>query len=127
MFLLQADRWYYIDDGPLFETLPHLIDHYRKHMDGLPVLLMEPVPSSHDVRAAAPVPPKPTLPSFPMPGNFPPITGRPKPPPRPSGKSVSFARHFPRLSSPLQSKLHHYVSILYFDDDLAKVLLLDLQ
>ena len=40
----QCDRWFYIDDGPLFETLPHVIDHYSRCADGLPVLLKTPVP-----------------------------------------------------------------------------------
>ena len=42
--LWQCDRWFYIDDGPLFETLPHVIDHYSRCADGLPVLLKTPVP-----------------------------------------------------------------------------------
>lgn len=42
--LLQSDRWFYIDDGPLFETLPHVIDHYSRCADGLPVLLQMAVP-----------------------------------------------------------------------------------
>ncbi|XP_032240951.1 tyrosine-protein kinase HTK16 isoform X2 [Nematostella vectensis] len=40
----RSDRWFYIDDGPLFETLPHVIDHYSKSADGLPVLLQFAVP-----------------------------------------------------------------------------------
>ena len=40
----QSDRWFYIDDGPLFETLPHVIDYYSRCADGLPVLLKMAVP-----------------------------------------------------------------------------------
>lgn len=40
----RSDRWFYIDDGPLFETLPHVIDHYSRCADGLPVLLQMAVP-----------------------------------------------------------------------------------
>lgn len=40
----RSDRWFYIDDGPLFETLPHVIDHYSRCADGLPVLLKMAVP-----------------------------------------------------------------------------------
>ena len=43
--LLKSDRWFYIDDGPLFETLPHIIDHYSRCADGLPVLLKMALPS----------------------------------------------------------------------------------
>jgi len=49
----RADRWLYIDDGPLFDTLPHLVDHYIKHSDGLPTILKEAIPSS-----LPPVPPE---------------------------------------------------------------------
>jgi len=41
---VQSDRWFYIDDGPLFETLPHVIDHYSRCADGLPVLLKMALP-----------------------------------------------------------------------------------
>ena len=41
---IQSDRWFYIDDGPLFETLPHVIDHYSRCADGLPVLLKMALP-----------------------------------------------------------------------------------
>lgn len=90
---LQADRWYYIDDGPLFETLPHLVDHYIKHMDGLPVLLMEPIPPTHNVRPPVSVPPpRQALPTVPVSSKPSPAGGRPKPPPpRPSLKRVSCA------------------------------------
>lgn len=40
----RSDRWFYIDDGPLFETLPHVIDHYSRCADGLPVLLKMALP-----------------------------------------------------------------------------------
>lgn len=34
------DTTYYIDDGPFFESLEHLIDHYCRIPDGLPMTLM---------------------------------------------------------------------------------------
>lgn len=34
------DTTYYIDDGPFFESLEHLIDHYCRIPDGLPTTLM---------------------------------------------------------------------------------------
>ena len=34
-----APKFYFIDDGPYFRTLPHLIEHYTKYADGLPGLL----------------------------------------------------------------------------------------
>jgi hypothetical protein len=37
---LKGDRWFYIDDGPLFETLPHLVDYYGALADGLPHQLL---------------------------------------------------------------------------------------
>jgi len=52
----RADRWFYIDDGPLFETLPHLVDHYMKHSDGLPTILKEAIPSS-----ISRIPPRPSV------------------------------------------------------------------
>ena len=96
----QADRWYYIDDGPLFETLPHLIDHYCKHMDGLPVLLQQAVPPSLDVRAPLPIPSRPALPTGQVPGKAPPPSGKRKPPPRPIPTRVS------------STSLHLFVSLI---------------
>lgn len=68
--LPQSDRWFYIDDGPLFETLPHVIDHYSRCADGLPVLLRMAVsPDGNPPMAVqnVPVPParKRTLPAMP--------------------------------------------------------------
>ena len=40
----QGDLWYFIDDGPLFDSLPAVIDHYMMFVDGLPTLLRYPVP-----------------------------------------------------------------------------------
>jgi len=40
----QSDRWFYIDDGPMFETLEQVIDHYSMFADGLPTVLTKPVP-----------------------------------------------------------------------------------
>lgn len=36
--------WYFIDDGPLFDSLPAVVDHYMMFVDGLPTLLKCPVP-----------------------------------------------------------------------------------
>ncbi len=41
----QSDLWYFIDDGPLFDSLPAVIDHYMLFQDGLPTLLRYPVNS----------------------------------------------------------------------------------
>lgn len=42
------DQWFYIDDGPMFETLEHIIEHYMRFSDGLPTCLKTPVrPQSH--------------------------------------------------------------------------------
>ena len=40
---LQGDLWYFIDDGPLFDSLPSVVDHYMLFPDGLPTLLRYPV------------------------------------------------------------------------------------
>ena len=40
----QGDLWYFIDDGPLFDSLPAVVDHYMLFVDGLPTLLRYPVP-----------------------------------------------------------------------------------
>ena len=37
------EKLYYIDDGPYFRRLSHLIDHYSKYEDGLPCALRRPV------------------------------------------------------------------------------------
>ena len=37
-------KYYFIDDGPYFRSLPHLIEHYMKYEDGLPGLLTKPIP-----------------------------------------------------------------------------------
>jgi hypothetical protein len=34
------DMTYYIDDGPYFNSLEHLIDHYCRIPDGLPTILI---------------------------------------------------------------------------------------
>ena len=55
----QADRWFYIDDGPLFETLPHLVDHYLQYADGLPCVIKIPVssPDNRNLTKRSPLPP----------------------------------------------------------------------
>lgn len=43
----QQQRFYFIDDGPYFRSLSHLIEHYTKYEDGLPGILTKPIhPSS---------------------------------------------------------------------------------
>jgi hypothetical protein len=37
-------KYYFIDDGPYFRSLSHLIEHYMKYEDGLPGLLTKPIP-----------------------------------------------------------------------------------
>lgn len=54
----RADRWFYIDDGPLFETLPHLVDHYIQYSDGLPTVLKKPV-GIHSTGPPLKLPPRP--------------------------------------------------------------------
>lgn len=44
--LSQGDLWYFIDDGPLFDSLGAVIDHYMLFPDGLPTLLRFPVSPS---------------------------------------------------------------------------------
>lgn len=41
-----TNKYYFIDDGPYFKTLSHLIEHYSKYEDGLPGLLTKPIQSS---------------------------------------------------------------------------------
>ncbi|XP_066920050.1 tyrosine-protein kinase HTK16-like [Clytia hemisphaerica] len=69
----RADRWFYIDDGPLFETLPHLVDHYLQYADGLPCVIKIPVPSpeNRNLTKRSPLPPPPAQghPQSPLPGN----------------------------------------------------------
>lgn len=53
----RADRYFFIDDGPLFDSLGHLIDHYMKYTDGLCILLKKPIPVT---RRTVPLPPIPS-------------------------------------------------------------------
>lgn len=41
----ESDLWYFIDDGPLFDSLPAVMDHYMMFQDGLPTVLRHPVNS----------------------------------------------------------------------------------
>lgn len=41
--LSAPQRYYYIDDGPYFRNLSHLVEHYSKYEDGLPGLLLKPI------------------------------------------------------------------------------------
>ncbi|XP_065056009.1 tyrosine-protein kinase HTK16-like [Rhopilema esculentum] len=99
----RADRWYYIDDGPLFETLPHAVDHYSTHMDGLPVLLREAVPPSTETRPAQAPPSRsgPWNSAAPRASPKPPVGSKPLPMPRANLKHVEDdnAGDFNRASS----------------------------
>ncbi|XP_035791172.1 tyrosine-protein kinase Shark-like isoform X2 [Anopheles albimanus] len=54
-FIIQRQQdWLYIDEGPFMNSLEHLIDHYSRFSDGLPVNLRFPVPPR----------PKPPIPGF---------------------------------------------------------------
>ena len=46
MYVLQSDRWHFIDDGPLFDNLEGCIDHYMLFPDGLPTILRHAVSPS---------------------------------------------------------------------------------
>lgn len=39
--LSAQQRYFYIDDGPYFRNLSHLVEHYSKYEDGLPGLLLK--------------------------------------------------------------------------------------
>ncbi|XP_006819141.1 tyrosine-protein kinase HTK16-like [Saccoglossus kowalevskii] len=41
--IVHKDDMYYIDDGPLFQTLENLVEHYTRYDDGLPGMLGQPV------------------------------------------------------------------------------------
>lgn len=41
--LSNNNKYYFIDDGPYFKSLPSLIEHYTKYEDGLPGLLTKPI------------------------------------------------------------------------------------
>lgn len=49
----ESDRWYFIDDGPLFDSLPAVIEHYMLFTDGLPTLLRFSVPPGDNTRGAS--------------------------------------------------------------------------
>lgn len=57
-------KWYYIDDGPLFTSLEYLIDYYCRCSDGLPYELRTPImckpKTPIDRRPPVPVPPVPS-------------------------------------------------------------------
>lgn len=42
-------RYYFIDDGPYFRSLAHLVEHYSKYEDGLPGILTRPVAPNVDI------------------------------------------------------------------------------
>ena len=41
-----GNKYYFIDDGPYFKSLPNLIEHYTKYEDGLPGILTKSIHSS---------------------------------------------------------------------------------
>jgi serine/threonine protein kinase len=41
-----SGKHYFIDDGPYFRSLAHLIEHYSKYEDGLPGVLTKPISAS---------------------------------------------------------------------------------
>uniref|UniRef100_A0A182WE56 Tyrosine-protein kinase n=1 Tax=Anopheles minimus TaxID=112268 RepID=A0A182WE56_9DIPT len=54
-FIIQRQQeWLYIDEGPYMNSLEHLIEHYTRFSDGLPINLRFPVPPG----------PKPPIPAF---------------------------------------------------------------
>ena len=57
-FFFFQNGYYFIDDGPLLESLEHVIDYYSRMQDGLPTVLQIPVPPK----------PKPPVPEFPRHG-----------------------------------------------------------
>lgn len=57
-FSFEQGNYFFIDDGPLFESMEHVIDYYSRMQDGLPTVLQSPVPPR----------PKPPLPEFPRHG-----------------------------------------------------------
>ncbi|XP_077988319.1 tyrosine-protein kinase HTK16-like [Glandiceps talaboti] len=110
------DIYYVIDDGPYFETLQHLVEHYTRYDDGLPGKLEQPVPPKKPlpkltppsmkrferntdlenrppppvpVQDLSPTPPPPTSPPPPPPTTKPQIRPRPQQeslPPKPQVK-----------------------------------------
>ncbi|CAB4029667.1 Tyrosine- kinase HTK16, partial [Paramuricea clavata] len=79
----KGDRWFYIDDGPLFETLPHLVDYYGALADGLPHQLLRAIQPNGNPPIALQyntIPlPSPSIPNFNNHIN----TLVPQPPPKP--------------------------------------------
>ena len=55
----ESDCWYFIDDGPLFDTLPAVVDHHTIFADGLPTTLLYPVPPSGKKNMQFSAPPQP--------------------------------------------------------------------
>ncbi|CAH1245005.1 TNK2 [Branchiostoma lanceolatum] len=47
------NQWYYIDDGPLLDSLEHLVEYYKGRADGLPGKLVTPI-SAQDVLEPGP-------------------------------------------------------------------------
>lgn len=53
-FIRKQGNFYFIDDGPLLDTLEHVIEHYSTMSDGLPTILQVPIKPK----------PKPPLPDY---------------------------------------------------------------
>ena len=65
-------KYFFIDDGPYFKSLEHLVEHYTKYEDGLPGLLTRPIANANTNTTqqpmtlprqglAMPPPPPPTI------------------------------------------------------------------
>ncbi|XP_038070624.1 tyrosine-protein kinase HTK16-like [Patiria miniata] len=70
---------FFIDDGPYFDTIEHLVDHYMHYDDGLPMRLLQPIsqygPPANQYPAVPDHPPRGAVRN----GERPPILG-PRPP-----------------------------------------------
>ncbi|XP_076824684.1 tyrosine-protein kinase HTK16-like [Clavelina lepadiformis] len=78
----RENKWFYIDDGPLFTSLDYLVDYYCRFSDGLPCELSGPIPSvARNQLPAIPKPkPKPKMderPPAPVPISHPPLPQKP--------------------------------------------------
>ena len=91
------ERTFYIDDGPYFDTLGHLIDHYCRIPDGLPTILTCSVNPLGEVRPARLLSKGVLSPETPVPAEI-----KPVPKTRPSTSNVV---QRPGLSSSLSSSI----------------------
>ena len=65
--------YYFLEEGPYLPSLEHLVDHYTRFADGLPIQLKHPVPPLPPPRTM-PKPSNPALPPRVPPGRNPPST-----------------------------------------------------